>query len=53
MKRFRCQLVRSQYQNVEFEAESVEAAQDMAVELFDETKEHMTYVDLYDMEELK
>lgn len=53
MKKFRCQLVRSQYQTVEFQAEDLETAQDMASEMFAEDGGWIEYIDVYDLEELK
>lgn len=53
MKKFKCQLVRTQYQPVEFEAEDLEAAQEIANQLFDDGGHWQEYVDVYDLEELK
>ena len=53
MKKFKCQLVRSQYQTVEFEAEDLQTAEDIANQLFDDGGHWQEYVDVYDLEELK
>lgn len=53
MKKFKCQLVRSQYQTVEFEAEDYETAKAMAPEMFAEDGGWIEYIDTYDLEEMK
>ena len=53
MKKFECILLRSQYQTVEIEAEDYEQAEENACELFDETKTDASYVEVYDLIEVK
>lgn len=52
MKKFKCILLRSQYQTVEVEAEDYEQAQKNAWVLFDEDKVDATYVEVYDLDEI-
>jgi len=51
MKKFKCILLRSQYQTVEVEAENYEQAKENAWVLFDESKADATYVEVYDLME--
>jgi hypothetical protein len=51
MKKFKCILLRSQYQTVEVEAEDYEQAKENAWVLFDESKADATYVEVYDLME--
>lgn len=54
MKKFKCVLVRSQYQTVELEAENWNEAEAKAVDLFDaDSLLEEEYVEVYDLEEVK
>jgi hypothetical protein len=53
MKKFKCILLRSQYQTVEVKAEDYEQAKENAWVLFDEAKVDATYVEVYDLTELE
>jgi hypothetical protein len=53
MKKFKCILLRSQYQTVEVKAEDYEQAKENAWVLFDEAKVDATYVEVYDLIELE
>jgi hypothetical protein len=53
MKKFKCILLRSQYQTVEVEAEDYEQAQENAWVLFDEARVKETYVEVYDLTEVE
>lgn len=53
MKKFKCVLVRSQYQTVEVEAEDYTKAEELAREMFDgNSLLEGEYVEVYDMEEV-
>jgi hypothetical protein len=53
MKKFKCILLRSQYQTVEVKAEDYEQAQENAWVLFDADKVDQTYVEVYDLTEVE
>ena len=54
MKKFKCVLVRTQYQNVELEAEDWNEAEASAGDLFDVDKPiKEEYVEVYDMNEIE
>lgn len=53
MKKFKCILLRSQYQTVEVKAEDYEQAKENAWVLFEEDKVDATYVEVYDLTEVK
>ena len=53
MKKFKCILLRSQYQTVEVEAENYEQAKENAWVLFDADKIDQTYVEVYDLTEVE
>ena len=52
MKKFKCILLRSQYQTVEVEAENYEQAKEAWV-LFDADKVDQTYIEVYDLTEVE
>ena len=52
-KTFKCVLERTQYQVVEFEAETHADAREIARDLFDETKELNGMVRVYDLKEVR
>jgi hypothetical protein len=53
MKKFKCILLRSQYQTVEVEAEDYKQAEENAWVLFDESEVDDTYVEVYDLTEVE
>ena len=52
MKKFKCILLRSQYQTVEVETENYEQAKEAWV-LFDIDKVDQTYIEVYDLTEVE